>query len=49
MNDEKSPSRKILQFAVPPESLDAQLEGWVHKLLDSNDELENAIRRLQKL
>jgi hypothetical protein len=44
----KPPERvKALEFAVPQEIIERQLEGWVRGVLDSNDELAAALERLR--
>lgn len=44
----KPPERvKVLEYAVPQEIVEQQLEGWVRGVLDSKDELAAALERLR--
>jgi uncharacterized protein (DUF2342 family) len=44
---QKQPSGKVLQFAVPQDAIEAQLEAWVVGLIKSNRELAAALERIR--
>jgi hypothetical protein len=39
----QKPSDKLLAFVVPQENIEAQLEDWIRKVFESNDELVAAL------
>jgi hypothetical protein len=44
----KPPERvKVLEYAVPQEIIERQLEGWMRGVLESKDELAAALERLR--
>jgi hypothetical protein len=47
MPELKPPSYKVLEFAVPREVIEAQLENWLKGTVKSNDELATALKRLR--
>ena len=47
MSESKKPSDKVLEFAVPKENIEAQLEDWIRRVFESNDELATALTRIR--
>jgi hypothetical protein len=47
MPDEKPPSENVLTFAVPRHGLEATLENWIYRLVQSNDELASVLELLR--
>jgi hypothetical protein len=47
MEPPKLPSGKVLPFALPEASIEAQLEAWVDGIKESNDQLVAALERLR--
>jgi hypothetical protein len=47
MTKSKKPADKVLEFAVPQNSTEAQLEEWIRKVFESNDELVATMERLR--
>jgi hypothetical protein len=43
----KQPSGKVLPFAVPQDTIEAQLEAWVTGIIQSNDALAAALERIR--
>jgi hypothetical protein len=44
----QKPSDKLLAFVVPQENIEAQLEDWIRKVFESNDELVAALERVRE-
>lgn len=47
MEPPKQPSSKILPFALPQDTIEAQLEAWVAGIVKSNEDLVAALERLR--
>lgn len=48
MNESKEPtSEKVLEFVVPQKGIERQIEDWLQRIVDSNDELVVVMERLR--
>jgi hypothetical protein len=49
LDQPKQPTRKVLQFALPKEAIEAQLETWIAGIAANNEELVVALERLRDM
>jgi hypothetical protein len=48
MTESREPtSEKVLEFAVPQEGIERQIEDWLQRIVESNDELVVVVERLR--
>jgi hypothetical protein len=47
MTESKKPSEKVLEFAVPQDAIEAQIEDWLQRVFESSDELATTLQRLR--
>jgi hypothetical protein len=48
MTESKEPtSEKVLEFAVPQEGIERQIEDWLQRIVESNDELVVVVERIR--
>jgi hypothetical protein len=48
MDQSKEPtSEKMLEFAVPQEGIERQIEDWLQRVFESNDELVAVVERIR--
>ena len=48
MTESKEPaSEKVLEFAVPQEVIERQIEDWLQRIVESNDELVAVMERIR--
>jgi hypothetical protein len=47
MTKPKKTSGKILDFAVPQEAIELQIEDWIRRVFESNAELTTSLKRIR--
>lgn len=47
MTEPKDPTDKVLEFAVPQEGIERQIEDWLQRIVESNDELVVVVERIR--
>jgi hypothetical protein len=40
-------SEKVLEFAIPQEGIERQIEDWLQRIVESNDELVDVMERIR--